>query len=54
MIKGITFRCLQLMSKTSRVSYFDYQATTPIDFRVEDAMTPFLLHRFGNPHSKTH
>lgn len=34
--------------------YFDYQATTPIDYRVADAMSPFLLQHYGNPHSKTH
>ena len=34
--------------------YLDYQATTPIDPRVRDAMMPFLGERFGNPHSSDH
>ena len=32
----------------------DFQATTPVDPRVLDAMLPFYLHRFGNAHSRTH
>lgn len=31
--------------------YLDYQATTPVDPAVAAAMQPFLLDRFGNPHS---
>lgn len=38
----------------SRPQYFDYQATTPIDYRVLDAMMPYLTQHYGNPHSKTH
>lgn len=34
--------------------YLDYQATTPMDPQVLDAMTPWLGPRFGNPHSSTH
>lgn len=34
--------------------YMDYQATTPLDPRVLDAMMPFLMQKFGNPHSTTH
>ncbi|XP_044381071.1 cysteine desulfurase, mitochondrial [Triticum aestivum] len=30
------------------------QATTPVDPRVLDAMLPFYLSRYGNPHSRTH
>lgn len=30
------------------------QATSPVDPRVLDAMLPFYLHQFGNPHSRTH
>jgi cysteine desulfurase len=37
-----------------RALYLDYQATTPIDPRVTDAMLPYMLQRFGNPHSNTH
>lgn len=34
--------------------YLDYQATTPIDERVLDAMMPYLQGKFGNPHSVEH
>lgn len=34
--------------------YMDYQATTPVDPRVYNAMIPYLKEEFGNPHSKTH
>lgn len=40
--------------RRSRPHYLDYQATTPLDPRVLDAMLPFLCDRFGNPHSRTH
>lgn len=39
---------------TRKVQYLDYQATTPIDYRVLDAMMPYLTQHYGNPHSKTH
>ena len=31
--------------------YLDYNATTPIDFRVREAMMPFMTEHFGNPSS---
>ncbi len=31
--------------------YLDYNATTPIDPRVADAMLPYLYEKFGNPSS---
>ena len=34
--------------------YADYQATTPVDPRVVERMTPYWGHRFGNPHSSDH
>ncbi|MDH5747784.1 MAG: IscS subfamily cysteine desulfurase [Rhodospirillales bacterium] len=34
--------------------YLDYQATTPTDPRVIDAMLPFFNEKFGNPHSRSH
>lgn len=34
--------------------YMDYQATTPLDRRVLDAMIPYLTETFGNPHSTSH
>ena len=38
----------------SRQAYLDYQATTPVDPIVRDAMLPFLADHFGNPHSINH
>lgn len=37
-----------------RQAYLDYQATTPMDTRVRDAMLPFFDDHFGNPHSINH
>ncbi len=34
--------------------YMDYQATTPLDPRVLEAMMPYLSEKFGNPHSIAH
>ena len=34
--------------------YLDYNATTPVDSRVLEAMMPALTHAFGNPSSETH
>lgn len=39
---------------SGRPLYLDMQATSPVDPRVLDAMLPFYLHRYGNPHSRTH
>ena len=39
---------------TKRPIYLDYQATTPLDRRVLDAMMPCLTEEFGNPHSVQH
>lgn len=38
----------------ARPIYLDYQATTPCDPRVVEAMLPFFTERFGNPHSVHH
>src|SRR3954453_2811166 len=34
--------------------YMDYHATTPVDPRVLEAMTPFFNQHFGNPASRNH
>ncbi|HEY4712179.1 MAG TPA: aminotransferase class V-fold PLP-dependent enzyme, partial [Dehalococcoidia bacterium] len=35
----------------SKPIYLDYNATTPIDPAVRDAMLPYLEEHFGNPSS---
>lgn len=40
--------------RKGRSIYLDYAATTPLDFRVLDAMMPFLTSNYGNPHSRSH
>lgn len=42
------------MEEGQRPIYLDMQATTPVDPRVLDAMLPFYVGEFGNPHSRTH
>ncbi|XP_013783791.1 cysteine desulfurase, mitochondrial-like [Limulus polyphemus] len=37
-----------------RPLYLDAQATTPLDPRVLDALMPYLISLYGNPHSRTH
>lgn len=34
--------------------YLDYQASTPLDKRVLEAMLPYMTTEFGNPHSSEH
>ncbi len=34
--------------------YLDYHATTPVDARVVEAMTPYFMEVFGNPASSSH
>ena len=36
------------------VPYLDHHATTPLDERVLEAMSPYLRHEFGNAASSTH
>ncbi|MCS7183118.1 MAG: cysteine desulfurase [Thermoanaerobaculum sp.] len=38
----------------NRVIYMDYNATTPVDPAVVEAMLPALSQHFGNPSSRTH
>src|SRR5690348_6579986 len=37
-----------------RTVYFDYNATTPLDAQVREAMLPFLDGVYGNPSSVHH
>ncbi|CAN1828021.1 Cysteine desulfurase, mitochondrial [Linum perenne] len=39
---------------SGRPLYLDMQATSPVDPRVLDAMMPYSVSQYGNPHSRTH
>ncbi|KAK7842787.1 cysteine desulfurase [Quercus suber] len=49
--EGITMKGVKI---SGRPLYLDVQATSPVDPRVLDAMLPFYISRYGNPHSRTH
>ncbi|KAI3451880.1 hypothetical protein Pfo_008545 [Paulownia fortunei] len=48
---GISMKGVKI---SGRPLYLDMQATSPVDPRVLDAMLPYYLSRYGNPHSRTH
>jgi cysteine desulfurase len=41
-------------SREGRAAYLDMSSTTPTDPRVLDAMLPYMIGSYGNPHSRTH
>ncbi len=43
-----------MKNASPRPTYLDYQATTPVDPRVVEALLPWLTEHFGNPHSANH
>lgn len=45
---------VKTVKKEGRPLYLDMQATTPMDPRVVDAMLPYMIDMYGNPHSRTH
>ncbi|CAH9111328.1 unnamed protein product [Cuscuta europaea] len=48
---GITVKGVKI---AGRPLYLDMQATSPVDPRVLDAMLPYYISCYGNPHSRTH
>ena len=56
--RGPTLRCTPVLGadpqgqvRSMEPIYFDYNATTPVDPRVLEAMLPYLREQFGNPSS---
>ncbi|RLN47286.1 hypothetical protein BBJ28_00014733, partial [Nothophytophthora sp. Chile5] len=51
---GFSVRGEPATAAGAKPAYLDFQATTPMDPRVLDAMMPQMTYAFGNPHSTTH
>lgn len=49
-----TIKSREVEKDEIRPLYMDFQATTPMDPRVLDAMLPYQVNYYGNPHSRTH
>jgi len=49
-----TSKSMKGVTLSGRPMYLDFQATTPMDPRVLDAMMPFMIEQYGNAHSRTH
>lgn len=54
MRKAVRSAVVGMRSIHTKPIYLDTQATSIMDPRVTDAMLPYMIEKFGNPHSRTH